>query len=182
MKRTANALSVPYGGMVTSMLQLSCAFLPTTFVASPGGGLIEPLVENLLNVGSSGINKSGLTKNHDYLVTQTNKAIAAVVVDAESLLQSGVYVNRKDIPHLDATATQAASIQKQCQNRNLVRIDDCCRDFSFIFSFRVLFHFLKNLIFAFFLRSLYLSMYIYLFLIELLLIFPRRGGCGVGDG
>ena len=141
MKRTANALSVPYGGMVTSMLQLSCAFLPTTFVASPGGGLIEPLVENLLNVGSSGINKSGLTKNHDYLFTQTNKAIAAVVVDAESLLQSGVYVNRKDIPHLDATATQAASIQKQCQNRNLVRIDDCCRDFSFIFSFRVLFHF-----------------------------------------
>jgi hypothetical protein len=40
MKRTANALSVPYGGMVTSMLHLACAFSPTTFVASPGGGQI----------------------------------------------------------------------------------------------------------------------------------------------
>ena len=148
---------------MTSMLQLACAFSPTIFVASPGGGLIEPLVENLLNVSSSGINKSGLTKNHDYLFTQTNKAIAAVVVDAESLLQSGVYVNRKDIPHLDATATQAASIQKQCQNRNLVRIDDCCRDFSFIFSFRVLFHFLKNLIFAFFEVPIFIYVYIFIF-------------------
>jgi hypothetical protein len=77
MKRTANALSVPYGGMVTSMLHLACAFSPTTFVASPGGGQIEPLVENLLNVGSSCINKSGLTKNPEYLFTQTNEAIAA---------------------------------------------------------------------------------------------------------
>jgi len=45
MRRTADALSVPLGGMVTTMLHLACTFSPTTFVASPGGGQIEPVVE-----------------------------------------------------------------------------------------------------------------------------------------
>ena len=48
MRRTVDALtlgSVPLGGMVTTMLHLACTFSPTTFVASPGGGQIEPVVE-----------------------------------------------------------------------------------------------------------------------------------------
>jgi hypothetical protein len=124
MRRAADALSVPLGGIVTTMLHLACTFSPTTFVASPGGGQIESVVENFLNVGLSGINKSGLTKIHEHVFTQTTKTIAAVVNDVECLLRNAIYVNRKDFPFQDSAATQAASIQKQCQHRNLTRIDD----------------------------------------------------------
>ena len=33
-------------------------------------------------------------------------------------------MNRNDIPFQDSTATQAASIQKQCQHCHLTRVDD----------------------------------------------------------
>jgi len=124
LRRTGDALSVPLAGLVTEMVHLACVFSPTTFVVGPGQSQIEPVVENFLNVGASGINKSGLSKNHEFLMGQVLKTLNVVSIDVDTLFSNGMFINRKDVPVHDSTATPAASIQKQCQNRSLARFDD----------------------------------------------------------
>jgi hypothetical protein len=122
--RTAEAFSLPYEGMLSSMLFQACNWNATTYVSRPGRSQIEPVMAFFLDNGESGSNKTGLYKLNEHIIEKVKAVIQALKGDINSQFEIGFKVMRDSIPVRDCTSTPAATIQKQSQHRVLTRLDD----------------------------------------------------------
>ena len=111
--RYANSFSVPIASMVSMMCTLVSALGTTTYVASPGDGQVTPTAENFLNVGPSGINKTGSFDMLLHVLSQTEEVLRAAAFDVDKQIEEGVLIVASDFPVLDNTATPAATIKSR---------------------------------------------------------------------
>jgi len=123
LDQLANALSVPRAGLLPVLLTLAATFSDTSYGIGPSGKM-EAVQLFLPVVGSSGTNKSGLEQLLLYTLRKVVAALLHISKNPELLFKEQVMVAPGSVPVEDHTATPAAALQKQSQNRNVLRAED----------------------------------------------------------
>ena len=124
LQRSADAFSVPTAGMLSLVLFQASTLSPRAYTSSPDGGQLEPNILYLLNVGDSGINKTGLFKMNSWLTRKITTVVKNIAGDSDVLFEKGMSLPQVDIPVEDNSATTAAFILKHSQHRNIYRNSD----------------------------------------------------------
>lgn len=119
----AQEFCLPVHGMASVVLSLASAFSPSTWVTG-AYGQIEPLQLWIVNLGPSGVNKSGLFTLVEHVYKEVIAVMRAARQDVARCVECGIYVDLKSMPVRDRTATAAAAIALNATDRALFRNDD----------------------------------------------------------
>jgi hypothetical protein len=123
MESEAKSHFISIGGMISVVLVLTACFSPHTIVMGVGS-MVHLQLFWILNVGWSGVNKTGIHTLILQIFDKVVKALLALRKDAATCIKNNLRVVLESIAVLDQTATIEATIQKLTENYNLLRGDD----------------------------------------------------------
>jgi hypothetical protein len=106
----AQEFCLPVHGMASVVLSLASAFSPSTWVTG-AYGQIEPLQLWIVNLGPSGVNKSGLFTLVEHVYKEVIAVMRAARQDVSRCVECGIYVDLKSMPVRDRTAILRASFR-----------------------------------------------------------------------
>ena len=112
LQLSADSFCIPINCMINAILGLISVFSFTSYISRPQNNQVEPLMELFINNGESGINKTSTTFFFKHVFEQLTAVMKNIAGDCNGMFLQNYYLSANEIPVMDNTATQAASIQK----------------------------------------------------------------------